>query len=85
MKREFLIPNESIFSNSKLGQKEEVLSLTKIAVSESTYKRVGPAEGVKAGVNLKSYFQLVEETTRPAELSLTFGARKWARSWEHHF
>lgn len=54
MNREFFILNESIVSISKLGQKEEVFSLTEIALSESTCERVGLVERLKTGVNLKS-------------------------------
>ena len=60
-----------------------MLSLTEIALNESTCERVWPLERIKAGVNLKSYFQLAEETARPLQLSVPFGARKWTRSWEH--
>lgn len=52
VRRKFLIPREDIFSDSELGQNEEVLPLTKIALSESACERVGPVEGIKSRCEL---------------------------------
>ena len=49
----FLIPREDICSDSKLGQNEEVLPLTKTAFSESTCEGVGPVEGIKSRCDLQ--------------------------------